>query len=330
MRTGAARRLPWIIAAALLVGSAGGTAFVAILGSREPVREELPELSRELPLAPDELRSGAPADLEAPGSRAAAGGPPLLLDAALLEPTVHGGLPRIAADGRRVSELHRRRSEPSGRARAGVVLVAIGLDQSAAVAALQLPAVVTLAVSPYAEDAPRWFRAARWRGHETLMELPVRPAGYPLDDAGPLAIASVPADLDRLERVLARGTGYLGVAVQAGVLADRPSEAPPIASALASRGVALVELGTRVFEQTARAAGLPYLPAAGPIDAEPTGPTIDAALADLEARARATGRALAYARPLPITIERIARWSASLADRDVELVGVGALLDPPP
>lgn len=329
MRTGAVRRLPWVIAAALLVGSAGGTAFVAILGSREPVREERPELSLVLPLAPDELRSAAPGDLEAPSSRAAAGGPPLLLDAALLEPTAHGGVPRIAADGRRVSELHRRRSQPSGRARAGIVLVGIGLDRSAAASAVQLPGVVTLAVSPYAEDAPRWFRVARWRGHETLMELPVRPVGYPLDDAGPLAIAAVPADLDRLERVLARGTGYLGLAVRAGVLADRPVDALPIASVLASRGVALVELGTRALEQAARAAGLPYLPADGPIDVEPTGPAIDAALADLEARARASGSALAYGRPLPITIDRIARWSASLADRDVELVGVGALLDAP-
>lgn len=329
MRTGWARRLPWVIAAALLVGTGSGTALVAIVGSREPLREELAEASVALPLLPDEWQDPALRDPGETSSRPGAAGPPLLLDAALLEPTAHGGLPRIAADGRRVSELHRRRSLPGGRARAGIVLVGIGLDRAAAASAVKLPGVVTLAVSPYAETARLWFRAARWHGHETLVELPVRPVGYPRDDAGPLAIAAIPADTERFERVLAAGAGYLGVAVRAGVLADHPSVSA-FAAALAYRGLALVELGTRALEPAALAAGLPYLPASGPIDVEPTGPAIDAALADLEGRARATGRALAYGRPLAITLDRIVRWSESVADRDVELVGVGALLDTSP
>lgn len=330
MRTAPAGRLPWVIAAALLVGAGGGTALVAVFGSWQPLGEQIADVSHELPLPADDRQSSAPGDLEETSSRPEPQGPPLLLDAALLEPSPHGGLPRIAADGRRVSELHRRRSASGGRSRAGIVLVGIGLDRAAAAAAVRSTGGVTLAVSPYAEDARFWFRAARWHGHETLMELPVRPVDYPLDDAGPLAITAIPADNERLERVLAAGVGYLGVTVRAGVMADRPSLSAPFTEALARRGVALVELGTRALELAARAADLPYLSASGPIDLEPTGAAIDAALADLEGRARATGRALAYGRPLAITIDRIARWGASLADRDVELVGVGALLDTSP
>lgn len=326
MTPGRAQRLPWVVAAALLVGTAGGGALVALLGSREPFRQENSERFLALPRPPGEPVNAALAVLEEPGLNALEEGPPLLLDAALVEPTAQGALPRIAADGRRASETYRRRAEPGRRARAGILLVDIGLDRSVAASALALPGVVTLAVSPYADEVGAWLRAARSRGHETLIELPIRPVSYPLDDAGPLAIIGDGADRERLERVLAAGLGYLGVALRPGVLADRSSASQAIAAALARRGVALVELNSRTLEPVARAAGLPYLTADGPIDVEPTDAAIDAALEDLAARARASGRAAAFGRPLAITIERIARWSASLAGRDVELVGVGALL----
>lgn len=324
MRGGHARLVPWVVAGALLAGTATGVGLVAAIGS--PARPEDERHLVELSFPREPESSVAIPSLEE-GSVPPLGGPRLLLDPALLEPTLEGGIPRVAPDGRRPIDMHRRRAPLGSGPAASIVLIEIGLQRAASIAAGRLSEPITLAVSPYAEDTAAWLRAARWRGHETLLELPIRPAGYPVDDAGPLSLSSEPEDVSRLDRALARGMGYLGVAVRAGVFKSDAQAFMPIARTLAQRGLALVELGSDGLATVARDTGLAYLTIEGPIDQDGGGETIDAALSRLEARARSDGSAAAFARPLEITIDRLARWSSTLPGKGIELVGVGALLE---
>jgi polysaccharide deacetylase 2 family uncharacterized protein YibQ len=207
-----------------------------------------------------------------------------------------------------------------------ILLVEIGLDEKATASALATASPVTLVVSPYADAERGWYRSARWAGHETLLELPVRSPGFPTDDSGPLSLEPDAAHNSPLDLVLARGIGYLGVFVAAGQFAARPAAFDPIAAALAGRGLALVEIGAAALEPLARHQRLPYLNVSKALDQEPSPAAIDAALAALEVRAREDGFAAAYGRPFAITIDRLAHWAAGLHSRGVTLVGVGELL----
>jgi len=269
------------------------------------------------PLTASDGRQGSPA----------AGGPPLVLDAALFEPTPHGFAPRIAPDGRQPWNTHRRRAPSARGPRVAIILVEIGLDERASASALAAGFPLTLVVSPYADGERGWYRSARWAGHETLLELPVRPLGFPTDDAGPLSLEPDATPNSRLDVVLARGIGYVGVFLDAGQFAARSVAFDPIAAALASRGLALVEVGSAVLEPLARHHRLPYLNVSKAVDREPSPAGIDGALAALEVRAREDGYAAGYGRPFAITIDRLAHWAAGLHSRGVALVSVGELLD---
>lgn len=272
-------------------------------------------------------RVSRPAEGPADAGVPAKGGPPIVLDAALFETTPHGFVPAIAPDGRRPGDVLRRRAARSPAPRVALLLVEIGLDEKASTRALKGSAALTLVASPYAPRAGGWIRSARWAGHETLLELPTRPSRFPLDDRGPLALESDGASA--LDRILARGIGYLGVCLEAGSFEATPASFDPIAAALARRGLALVELDATALEPVARRHGVTYLGGVQPIDRDPSPAAIDEALEALRHRAVANGSAVGYGRPFEITLDRIARWSARLASQGISLVGIGEFLEEP-
>ena len=88
------------------------------------------------------------------------------------------------------------------RPRVGLLVAGIGMSEAESLAAIKnLPAAVTLAISPYAGDLSRLLDAARMTGHEYLLSVPMEPQGYPVndpDDRYALMTALPPAEnLDR-------------------------------------------------------------------------------------------------------------------------------------
>jgi polysaccharide deacetylase 2 family uncharacterized protein YibQ len=211
-----------------------------------------------------------------------------------------------------------------------ILLLEVGLDHAASERALGLPEPITMVISAYSELAAGWYGLARWRGHETLLQLPFRPARYPVDDAGPLALSPESGSASHLDALLSRGVGYLGVAVEAGRFAEQPASFLPIAEGLAKRGLALVEIGSSALEAVARRAGLPYLSVGRAIDLDASVEAIDAALAAVERDAVTRGVGIGYGRPLSVTIDRVRHWAAGLAARGVALAPVGEILSRDP
>ena len=66
------------------------------------------------------------------------------------------------------------------------------------------------------------------------------------------------------------------------------------------------------------------------IDDTPDRVAIDAQLAELERRARATGFAIGLANGYPVTIERLADWSLGLPERNFALAPVSAIVNQQP
>ena len=221
------------------------------------------------------------------------------------------------------------------RPRIAVVVAGLGLDEAATKLAIQkLPPNVTLSFTPYAGDIARWIAMARFEGHEVMLDLPLEPANFPESDPGPLALmtgAEEGENLRRLDRILARGTSYVGVAARLGSrFTASDSDMRTLLQALKQKGLIYFENHSSDESVGATlAAGLGtywvendrFLD-----DSQVTAEALAARLAQVERIALTRGFAAAMAGPYPVTIRRLADWAAALEARGFALAPVSALV----
>jgi polysaccharide deacetylase 2 family uncharacterized protein YibQ len=258
-------------------------------------------------------------------------------DPALLEAGRHGMLPRAGTDGRTSIRAYGRDFDRRDtRPRIGIVVADIGLNATHTEEAIRrLPPAVALALSPYAARPGQAADRARERGMETLISIPMEPAGYPQNNPGDQALLtgrSMTENMDRLDWVLSRAQGYVGGVGAIGGMRGERFAAMPEAMA--------------TVQDALRLRGLLYLdprPGAPPpshawgrsVDIlldEPAGTRgeIDRRLAELEAVARNRGAALGLAgAATPVLVERIAAWAVGLEARGLVLAPVTAMIRRP-
>lgn len=258
-------------------------------------------------------------------------------DRRLIERTRFGSLPRIGADGARPADVYARPvAAPPGAtrpvARVAVLVGGMGISPTVtAEAVAKLPPAVTLAFAPYGSDLEGQVARARESGHEVLLQTPMEPFDYPDNDPGPhtLTTRAAPQErLDRLHWVMGRFTGYAGLVnfMGAKLTADEAALAP-ILKEIAGRGLAFVDDGSSsrsVAVAVAAANGAQAARADLVLDGSPRAEAIDRELQRLEEIARERGLAIGSASALPLTVERIARWSRGLESRGVLLVPVSS------
>lgn len=256
----------------------------------------------------------------------------------LYEETTAGILPVVAADGRRAVASYGRPFEPpltgdDARPRVAIMIMGFGLNRTFAERALeQLPADVSLAFTPYSSELQNQINAARADGHEVALELPMEPFDYPDNDPGPYTLlTNLPAEANRkrLEWLLARTTGYFAtVNRQGGRFLSESDSLAPIMTSLMDRGVGFVDTGdgARSATEDAVPAGFSWTVGDQVVDTAKSPRQIDKALADLEEAARTNGMAVGIGTALPITVERVAQWAETLAEKGIDLVPVSAAL----
>lgn len=258
--------------------------------------------------------------------------------AALVEESSYGPLPRIAADGRRPSQVYARPSRYTALpqlgepARIAILIKGLGLSElTTAEAISKLPAAVSLAFGAYGTNLQGWVRRARGAGHEVMLQLPLEPFDYPDNDPGPhtlLTNLKPEENRKRLKWLLARFTGYTGVTNHMGAkFAGAQTAFLPVLEELKSRGLIYLDDGTSAGStagQIARQLGLGFSTAHAAIDAEQSAEDIDYALAKLEAIAQESGLAIGVGSSLPVTLERVAKWAATLKNKGIVLIPVSA------
>ncbi|HXF90257.1 MAG TPA: divergent polysaccharide deacetylase family protein [Xanthobacteraceae bacterium] len=269
----------------------------------------------EIPAAP-QVQAGAPVDQR------------------LLEPSRHGAIPRLGADGARPADAYARIASAPDPDKPRIAIVIGGLGVSASVTAeafAKLPGPVTLAFSPYAPDAAQLAARARANGHEVLLQVPMEPFDYPDNDPGPQTLlTSLLADqnLDRLHWAMSRFQGYVGVVNLMGSRFTASERAlAPILNEVTRRGLIYVDDGgspRSLASQIAGANNLPFAKAEVVLDAVPTPASIDRALTRLEALARERGVVVGIASAAPAIIERIAQWAKAAEARGIVLVPITA------
>jgi uncharacterized protein len=256
------------------------------------------------------------------------------VDQRFVEVTAHGPIPKIAVDGTRPADIFAQPVQPlpgkPDAPRIALIVGGLGVSASATADAIaKLPSQVTLGFVPYGTDVAALAAAARARGHEILLQVPMEPFEYPNNDPGPqtlLTSLTPEQNIDRLHWLMSRLQGYVGIANTMGArfTASETSFAP-ILHETAKRGLIYVDDGSNPRSIAGRVAGadnLPFARADVIIDAVPTPTEIDRALGRLEMAARERTVAVGIASALPVSIEQIAKWAKAAASHGVLLVPI--------
>lgn len=254
----------------------------------------------------------------------------------LLERGRAGVLPRVGADGTQPWQHYARPfPQDDPRPRIALVVTDVGISQSAAENAIaRLPGAVTFAIPAGLKDAQPLVDRMRGDGHEVLLSVPMEPVGFPRNDPGPGTLLTSLTDernVERLETAMATATGYVGLTSTTGTAFTRKAEnLRPILQQTQRRGLLYVDSWLVPDSRVTRLAtelGLPRAVSDGLVDRVASAGGIDAQLKELERLAMANGVAVGFAQPLPVTVERIATWAATLRDRGIVLAPVTAVVN---
>lgn len=258
------------------------------------------------------------------------------VDPALIETKDDAQLPIIGVDGRQPWTTYARPFNlDDTRPRIAVVIINLGLGTETTRSAIHdLPGAVTLSFSPYARDLPNWIEQARRAGHETFIDLPMEPLNFPRDDPGPstlLTSLSLVDNLNRLEWVLGRAPGYVGVTTWMGSQFTTVEDAlMPVLEGLKERGLMILDSRATSRSIATELASSIQLPRAFNnqfVDEQPSVGSIDRALAALETTARQLQYAVGIAHAYPVTLDRISRWLSRLEAKGFALAPVSAIAD---
>ncbi|MEA1651598.1 divergent polysaccharide deacetylase family protein [Nitrospirillum sp. BR 11164] len=254
----------------------------------------------------------------------------------LLEKTRAGYLPRMPAKGPAPWQAYSRPfPQDDTRPRIALVMADLGWSPSALEKVLaRMPAAVTLAFAAGAPNLQKAVDQARGDGHEVLLQVPMEPQGFPLNDPGPgtlLTSLSDEKNVDRLETAMASATGYVGLTNLTGTkfLASHDS-LQTVLRQVQRRGLIYVDSWPTTSSQATRIAtqlGLPRAVSDVQVDRSPSDAGVAAQLAELERLAKLNGVAVGYAQPYPVTLEGIARWAVGLRDRGIVLAPVTAVVN---
>jgi polysaccharide deacetylase 2 family uncharacterized protein YibQ len=257
-------------------------------------------------------------------------------DQRLLETTRHGLIPKIGDDGTKPSQAYARPTKPDPERqdmpRIALVVGGLGVGASSTGEALaKLPGAVTFAFAPYGTDLDRWVARARGEGHEILLQMPMEPFDYPDNDPGPqtlLTALSAEQNVDRLQWLMSRFQGYVGVANYMGARFTASDVAlAPVVREIGRRGLIYVDDGSSARSLAAQIAGannVAFVKADVVLDTVPTPAEMDRALSRLEGLARERGLAVGMASALPGVISRLSTWAKAAEKSGFMLVPITA------
>ena len=162
----------------------------------------------------------------------------------------------------------------------------------------------------------------------------MEPFDYPRNDPGPhtLVIDKAESGTDDLHWLMSRFSGYAGVINYLGgrYMADDAALGATLAE-IERRGLYFIDDGEARQSRVAAIApalSLPHAIVDVSIDARATPQSIDAALTQLELRAREKGAAIGFVNAAPMALAQVARFVGGLEKRGVALAPVSAILVP--
>jgi len=212
-----------------------------------------------------------------------------------------------------------------------IVIDDVGLDRARSRRAWELPGPMTMSFLPYAKDLPEQARAARARGHELMLHMPMEPNGR--NDPGPGALMVSMSDAELRQKLLIALEsfgGYVGINNHMGsrFTANRP-DMELVMRQLKPRGLMFLDSRTSpqsVGDQTAQELGVPSIVRHVFLDDEETVEAVRRKLAETEAVARRQGFVVAIGHPHDATLQALAEWLPTVPGKGLALAPSTAIL----
>jgi polysaccharide deacetylase 2 family uncharacterized protein YibQ len=220
---------------------------------------------------------------------------------------------------------------PPGRLPVAIVIDDMGVDRARSERIAALSAPLTLAFLPYARGFEDQIAAARGRGHEILVHMPMEPVGREDPGPGALTVALEAAEIRRrLGAALDRAGPVVGINNHMGSRFTVESDAMrPVLEELQARGLLFLDsrtAGSSVGVRLAQSMSLPHAARDVFLDNDPALAAVEARLAELEAIARRQGHAVAIGHPHDGTIAALGAWLPTASARGLAVVPVSAIV----
>lgn len=223
-------------------------------------------------------------------------------------------------------------SDTGGLPMIAIVIDDLGVDRRRSDRIVQLPGPLTTAFMSYATDVEVQASIARAKGHELLLHMPMQPTDEQYDPGPDVVEVGMPAEevRRRVAQALDRLDGSIGLNNHMGsrFTAD-PAGMEVVMEELRARGLVFLDsltTGRSVGLTKAREAGVPAVARDVFLDNDPRAEAVRRQLVKAERVALRHGFAIAIGHPYDGTIEALAEWLPSLADRGLVLVPVSAII----
>lgn len=252
----------------------------------------------------------------------------------LVEQTDVGILPRTAEDGRTAFSAYARPAPEMDAAKPKIAIIVTGLGMSRAATEATLavmPQNVTLSLDVYARGLDFWVARAREDGHEVLLNMPLESGNFPFNDPGPEALRVLAApeeNVQKLEYILSRTTGYFGVlADHGGKFLSVEEQIDVIMAQLKRRGLMYVDggvpgsLGTR----SAYKANIPWAAVEMNLDQAQSRAGLNRMLQEAANLAEKRSLTIVRVSATPLSLKLLSAWIGTLDQEGFELVPVSAL-----
>lgn len=223
---------------------------------------------------------------------------------------------------------------PPLRDHRGLVVIVIddmGLDRPRSARVTALPGPLTLAFLPYGRELEQQVAAARGRGHEIMLHMPMEPMGHA--DPGPEALRTS-LDMSEIRRRLAESLDKLPTAVGLNnhmgsrFTAWRPGMEAVMAEVKA-RGLLFLDSRTSAQSVAAKVAaeqGVPNATRNVFLDDDTSSDNVWHQLGEVERVARKQGFAIAIGHPHDNTVSALAAWLPRLEEKGLTLVPLSTVV----
>jgi polysaccharide deacetylase 2 family uncharacterized protein YibQ len=238
------------------------------------------------------------------------------------------GLPKIAEDGTKPMDYYAR---PFASARAekpmiAVVFRGVGLSHSLSEPLLDLPFEVNLAISPYSASVEGWMTQSRDFGHETLLEIPLEPHNFPIDDAGANSLLTSLDDEEfnkRLSWLLGRAQTYVGLFAPSNEkFMTSDQHRSMLLNDIKKRGLLFLHSSLHSKDAIKKEKILSSDVVADLINSPED---INAYFNMAEATARKKGYAILVLDPYPITVKELLKWLDKFDSKGLSLAPISAI-----
>ncbi|MDP1749295.1 MAG: divergent polysaccharide deacetylase family protein [Reyranella sp.] len=242
---------------------------------------------------------------------------------------------QVAAAAASSDQAWRRNAVPfrdlNTRPLVAIVIDDVGLDRPRSKRAWELSGPLTMSFLPYAKDLRDQARAARGRGHELMLHLPMEPTGRNDPGPGALLVSMTDAEIrQRTATALDSFEGFAGVNNHMGsrFTAFRPGM-ETVLRQLKPRGLMFLDSRTTkdsVGEQTAQELGVPNIVRHVFLDDDESIEAVRRRLAEVEAIAKRQGFVVAIGHPHEATLQALSEWLPTAQSKGLALAPATAVL----